>query len=170
MDRTFAYFFMENMNGLDIAEKLKHVIAENRSLTARLDEYASIVDARNAEIEILNSMVSDGKEQRSQLDNDLWELQSLQEYMRQLKKISAKVESGSFHLGNNDSKNTLVSAMKEQQALLQVKLSEMEIELRELSSRNMLLQQQNSRLGELESLLEIAERERDAYKLAANKK
>ena len=161
---------MENLQSLDIVEKLKHVIAENRSLATRLEEYKLIVEARDTEIDMLHTMVSEANAMRSSLDNDLLELESLKEYMGQIKTVAATAITGASYFGQNENKSDQLKNMKEQHARLQMQATEMEIELRELSNRNMLLQQQNSRLGELESLLEITEKERDDYKHAAERK
>ena len=75
-------------SGGDLLGKFKQLVAENKSLTERLRECENIIAARENEIEILNQLVSEASEMRSNIENQLQELKSLQDQIEQMKKFT----------------------------------------------------------------------------------
>ena len=91
------------------------------------------------------------------------ELQQLQQGIAQLKQQAEEsfYAGTSRHLraGETVSMNQQLENLKLQYTSLQVQLSEVQAQCLELNNRNLLLQQNTSRIAELESLLENAEEE-----------
>jgi predicted nuclease with TOPRIM domain len=80
-----------NFSGGEVLEKFKVLVAENLSLKERLKECEKIIAARNNEIEMLNQLVSEGSEMRSNVENQLLELKSLHEQIEEMKKFIEKM-------------------------------------------------------------------------------
>ena len=80
-----------NFTGEDILGKFKLLMSENQSLTERLKECEKIISARGIEIEMLNQLVSEASEMRSNIDNQLLELKSLREQIEEMKKFIEKM-------------------------------------------------------------------------------
>lgn len=80
-----------NSSGGDVLEKFKQLVAENQSLTERLKEFEKIVSARDIEIDMLNQLVSEASEMRSNIENQLLELKSLREQIEEMKKFVGKM-------------------------------------------------------------------------------
>ena len=75
-------------SGADLLGKFKQLVAENKSLTERLRECENIIAARENEIDMLNQLVSEASEMRSNIENQLQELKSLQDQIEQMKKFT----------------------------------------------------------------------------------
>lgn len=159
---------MDNTGNINILDEFKRLLALNGSLEARLDEYTKIIKGRDNEIEMLQAMLTESSAYRSNLDSQVNELNELQESIAQLRQQFA----GSSYIGS--SKNTYpvntigveqqLEEMKMQYAYLQTQMTDLQIQLIELNNRNLLLQQQTSRIAELESMLENAAEEIDQLK------
>jgi chromosome segregation ATPase len=141
--------------------QINHLLAERESLKAQLEEYLYIIDTRDKEIEKLKRILAEKIQFRSSFDNQEEQLQSLQDNIHQLKSRA----EGMMNLENmlSDSENAEEDA-NEQQNYFQAQLAGLQERVNELTNRNLLLQQDASRIAELESLLEDAERERDELK------
>jgi hypothetical protein len=81
-----SFMQMPDKSASDIVAKLTYLMAENNSLTARLDESIGVIASRDKEIEILLQMLFEANETRSLLDHRLTELQKLQAQVIDLKK------------------------------------------------------------------------------------
>ena len=77
---------MPNFSGEDVLGKFKLLVSENQSLRERLKECEKIIAARDSEIEMLNQLVSEASEMRSNI-----ELKSLREQMEEMKKFIEKM-------------------------------------------------------------------------------
>jgi len=141
--------------------QINHLLAERESLKAQLEEYLYIIDTRDKEIEKLKRTLAEKIQFKSNFDNQEEQLQSLQDNIHQLKSHA----EGMMNLENmlSDSESTEEDA-NEQQNYFQAQLAGLQERVNELTNRNLLLQQDASRIAELESLLEDAERERDELK------
>ena len=82
---------MPNFSGEDVLGKFKLLVSENQSLKERLKECEKIISARDKEIEMLNLWVSEASEMRSNIENQLLELKSLQEKIDEMKKFIEKM-------------------------------------------------------------------------------
>ena len=80
-----------NSFGEDVLGKFKQLVSENQSLAERLKECEKIIAARDNEIEMLNQLVCEASEMRSNIENQLLELKSLQEKMDEMKKFIEKM-------------------------------------------------------------------------------
>jgi len=154
---------MPNNDDIDILGEYKKLLALNMSLEARLDNYSQMIKERDNEIIMLQQMLTEANSYRSSLDNEVNELQQLQQGIAQLKQQAEESPyfGTSKHLraGETVSVNQQLQNLKLQYTSLQVQLSEVQAQCLELNNRNLLLQQQTSRVSELESLLENAEEE-----------
>jgi chromosome segregation ATPase len=152
----------------DTELQLTHLIAQNESLKAQLEEYLYIINMRDKEIETLRRRMAETTESMSTADNQLDELNSLQDHIHQLRQqaegIAGREMDLEKQLGHAVSTEHQLDDMKEQYTYQQVQLSDLQTYLQELNARNVLLQQQASQIAELESSLEDAQRERDELK------
>lgn len=151
-------------------EHLLHSItsmaAENESLKARLHECALIAVNRQKTIQELKHQLDESAECKSRLDEQITEMDELKKF------IAATVlqisETNSLQVMPN-----LKQQLQEQGKQLnipQTKISRLQAQLEEITRRNILLQQQASRVAELEILLSDALQERDEWKALASLK
>ena len=165
---------MNNTGDIDLLTALKKLLAENKSQEARLEEYAKIINSRDNEIEMLQTMLSEANEYRSGLDNQLMELKELHRYINELQQQVA----GSVYMatGRQQQAGNAVTVSVERQfeslkidhAYLQSQLTGLQTQLLDMNNRNLQLQQQTSLIAELESLLANAEQELDWMKQKNN--
>ena len=161
---------MANNDDLDLTSAFKKLGAENKSLQARLEDYAIIINSRDREIDMLQKMLTEANEYRSSVDNELRELKELQQYLGNLQ-LQATIADYVVP-GRQQQAGEKVSAERQLENLriaytdLQSQLTVLQKQLQEMNSRNLQLQLQTSRIAELESRLANAEEERDD---AANK-
>ena len=140
------------------SEEYKSLLALNSSLATRLEEHAGVIRDRDKEITMLQSMLTESNAYRSNLDNQVYELQEVQQSIKQLQQ---QLE-GTSYIGTNTFTGTAISMdqqvgnLKFQYTYLQTQLNDLQKQLVELNKRNAVLQQQTSRIAELESLLQNA--------------
>jgi len=148
---------MDSADNTDLLESFKKLIAENRSYESRLEDYAKIIYSRDNEIQMLQSMLSEANEYRSNLDEQVKELQELKKNMIDLQRQAASstyMVTGKQHRpGSSISLEAQFENLKEDYAYLQSQLSDLQSQLLEVNNRNMVLTLQTSRVAELESLL-----------------
>lgn len=156
---------MNSSEDIDLLATFKRLQAENKSQEDRLQEYAKIINSRDNEIEMLQSMLSYANEYRSTLDNKVKELNDLQ---RNIGELQHQADQAAFmatgrqqQVNNSDSIERQFENLKIEYANLQAQLTDLQTQLLDMNNRNLLLQQQASRIAELESLLANAEEERD---------
>ncbi|MEO6550031.1 MAG: hypothetical protein ABIN94_18660 [Ferruginibacter sp.] len=148
---------MSSAGNTDLLTEFKKLIAVNKSQEAMLDEYSGIVKSKNLEIEMLQSMLSDATAHRSSMDNDTRELKDLQKYLNVIQQQSG----ASLHRNiatqqhfQAESAEQQLHQLQQDYVFLQLQLQDLQTQLLEINHRNLLLQQQNSTIAELESLLE----------------
>lgn len=162
---------MENKGYLEILDRLKLLIGENKSLQARLEEYKQITDARDTEITILQQMLTDANAMRSEVDDKLQQLKELQEYIGEIKQVEEK--AGYQYAGPEgstaftDVSEQAMEEMKELNTWQKMQLAELKLQIQEINNRNILLEQKASRIAELESLLANAIADRDEWRKLA---
>ncbi|MEO6734318.1 MAG: hypothetical protein ABIN01_24060 [Ferruginibacter sp.] len=146
---------MENTGHIDLLTVIKQLQAQNNSQAERLEEYAKIVTSRDNEIDLLQKMLSEADAHRSSMDNNLKELMQLRLYIHDLQQQAA---ASSFMIaGRSQQAGVKVSAEQQLEELkvsytnLQLQLADLQTQLLDVSNRNLLLQQQASRMAELES-------------------
>ena len=166
---------MENKGYLEILDRLKLLIGENKSLQAMLEEYKFIVDARDKEIIMLQQMLTGANAMKSQVDDKLLELEELQEYIGKIKKVEEKAAykyAGIQQQGNaEEDAEQAMEEMKELNDWQKTQLAELKIQVKEINARNILLEEKASRIAGLEGLLADAIADRDDWrKLAAEHK
>ena len=146
----------------NITPEVKRLNAINASLETRLGECESIIRRRDAEIEMLQAMVTESGAHRSNLDRDVTELKSLQQG---LKELQQQVAASSYIGADRISPMQPVGVHQQLQDLglrytyLQTQLTDVEKQVLELTNKNLLLQQEANKVSSLESLLENAEQE-----------
>lgn len=154
---------MNNTGNSDLLTAFKKLLAENKSQEARLEDYAKIINSRNNEIDMLQTMISDANEYRSTMDNQVKELKDLQGYISNLQQLvegaSNMTTGGQHQSGSNGSAGRQLENFKLNSAYSQSQITDLQTQLLDMNKRNLLLQQQNSRIAELESLLANAEQE-----------
>lgn len=156
---------MDNSGNSDLLTAFKKLVAENKSQQSRLEEYTAIIRSRDNEIEMLQSMLSEANEQRSSTDNQLTELKELQRFLSNLQQ---QVSGNTFYPASNQQQTSnpvsaeqQLEALQQAHAQLKAQLSDLQTQLLDMNNRNLLLQQQASRIAELESLVANFEFERD---------
>ncbi|MEJ7586973.1 MAG: hypothetical protein WKI04_05370 [Ferruginibacter sp.] len=155
---------MENNGNFDLSKSIKTLVAENNSQAARLEEYTNIVNSRDKEIEVLHTMLSEANEYRSTMDNQLKELKELRQDISDLQEqvsasvysVTGRVEKRTY---NTVSMEQQLQTLNQEYTFLQSQLADLQTHLLDVNNRNLLLQQQTSRISELESLLTNAEDE-----------
>lgn len=157
---------MDSADNTDLLETFKKLVAENKSYESRLEDYARIIDNRNNEIQMLQSMLSDANEYRSKLDDQVKELKELK---RNITDIQWQATSSTYMVdgkqqrpGDNFSPEAQFENLKKDYAYLQLQLNELQCQIQDLNNRNMLLMLQTSRVAELESRLANLEQSNDA--------
>lgn len=162
---------MDNTSNIDLLTAFKKLLAENKSQEARLEDYAKIINSRDNEIEMLQTMLSEANEYRSSMDSQLKELKELQRYINDLQQQAARsaymVTGRQQQVGDNVSVDRQLD-LKPAYAYLQSQLTDLQTQLLDMNNRNLRLQQQTSRIAELESLLANAGQERDEVKQKDN--
>ncbi len=165
LNRGSKITMMDNTGDIDLVSSFKKLLAENKSLEARMEDNLSILDSRDNEIAVLHSMLSESNEYRSSLDSQVKELKDLQQYLTGLQHQEA--QSVYMVTGRQSQAVNSVSIERQFENLqlaytnLQSQLADLQSQLLNMNNRNLLLQQQVSRTSELESLLAIAEAERE---------
>ena len=156
------------MDSIDTPDSLKHLVAENESLKARLDEYQYTIVSKQKEILELRLQIAADNEIKSNLDNQVMELEVLQNYIGDMDQAAAVSANRAISLqqntGNSANVKDQLYDLKQQYTSMQTQLTNLQTQLQELNNRNLLLQQQSSRIAELESFLADAEQERDEWK------
>ena len=162
------------MDSIDTPDSLKHLVAENESLKARLDEYQYTIVSKQKEILELRLQIAADNEIKSNLDNQVMELEVLQNYIGDMDQAAAISANRAISLQQNTVNSANVKDqlyyLKQQYTSMQTQLTNLQTQLQELNNRNLLLQQQSSRIAELESFLADAEQERDEWKALAGLK
>lgn len=162
------------MDSIDNTDLLKHLVAENESLKARMDEYQYTIAIKEKEILELRLHIANDNEIKSHLDNQVIELEVLQNYINDMDKETAISAHREINLQpqaiNAANVKNQLHDLKQQYTYLQTQLTDLQTQLQELNNRNLLLQQQTSRIAELESFLADAEQERDEWKALAGLK
>ena len=75
----------------DLMEKFRQMVAENQSLTARVEEGRQIIQAKDKEIAMLHQMVGEAGAAQSTMDSKIEEKHYLQDYMSEMKQLMAGV-------------------------------------------------------------------------------
>ena len=162
---------MDNMDNADILNKIKHLAAENESLKAMLQEYQYNISLKEKIIQELNLQIDSSNEAKSLLDNQAAELEFLQNYLGDAKQDMAGSVNREWYLTPQPGKEVglkyQLKHLIQQETFLQTQLAAMQIRLQELTTQNLLLQQETSRIASLQMLLADAVQERDEWKALA---
>jgi len=164
---------MENTDNADFLDSFKKLVAENKSYESRLADYVRIIDSRDNEIQMLQSMLSEGNEYRSTLDEQIKELKELKRNMLDVQKQAASstymVNGKLQRAGENVSPEAQFENLKKDYAFLQTQLTDLQTQLLDVNNRNLILTLQSNRVAELESLLSNLEQSNDTLGLADNR-
>ena len=155
-------------DGPDLLQQIKSLVAENVHLKSRLDELQSYTAFKEQEVQELKLKIAAGTETKSKLDNQLLEIEILQNYMAGLQQKAAGAVNRELDLeqqiGNDISEHHQFQDLQQQYIYLQAQLTDLQDQLQECNSRNVVLQQETSRMAVQESLLADAQQERDEWK------
>jgi predicted RNase H-like nuclease (RuvC/YqgF family) len=158
------------MNITDTPDSLNRLIAENESLKGRLEEYQHMIVMKEKEILELRLQISGDNEIKSNFDNQVAEMELLHNYLSDIElRAEGSAIVGVSHQQNVNIKNQ-IHDLKQHYTRLQTQLNDLQTQIQNVNNRNLLLQQQNGRIAELESLLEDAEQDRDEWKAVAKLK
>lgn len=159
------------MDNADILDKIKHLVAENESLKAMLQEYQYNISLKEKIIQELNLQIDSNNEAKSQLDNQAEALEFLQNYLSDAKQEMACSVNTDLYLtlqpGKEINLKYQLEHLIEQKTFMQIQLATIQIRLQELTTQNLLLQQETSRMAGLQMLLADAVQERDEWKALA---
>ncbi len=151
---------MNTDNDTDLLTAFRKLLAENKSQEERLADYSRIINSRDNEIEMLQKMLLEANEYRSNVDNKLTELKELQQYINDIQNQTTlfeyKVPGRQEQMGDSISSESQLEKFKMAYTDLQSQITELQNQLQDMNKRNLLLQVQTSRIAELESLLENA--------------
>jgi seryl-tRNA(Sec) selenium transferase len=149
-------------------DRLKHLVSENNSLSAKLEECRQIIVSRDNEIEVLHNMVAEAGAMRSVTDNKIEELGLLQDYIAEIKEVVQKVpltEAGSPELPVQITiSEEELEEMKALNTYQQIQLRDLQAKLNGLKDCKVMMEKQSIRIAELESRLANANEERDQWK------
>lgn len=164
---------MDNEGNIDLLTAFKRLLAENNSQQARLQEYVKIIESRDNKITMLQTLLTQANEYRSNTDSELKQLKELQHGISNIQQIV--VSSGFMSAGRQERIMQTVSAEQRLQALnaeygyLQLQIKDLQSQLLATNNRNLLLQQRTDRIAELESLLSKAKEEIGYWKARVNR-
>ncbi len=154
------------MDNTDLLTNFRKLVAENKSYESRLEDYARIIDSRDNEIQMLQSMLSEANEYRSKLDEQVKQLEELKENMVYIQRQAANstyMATGVQLSGRaNISPESQFENLKQDYASLQSQLADLQLQIQDVNNRNVVLTLQTSRVAELESLLANFEQSNDA--------
>ena len=154
------------MDNTDLLTNFRKLVAENKSYESRLEDYARIIDSRDNEIQMLQSMLSEANEYRSKLDEQVKQLEELKENMVYIQRQAANstyMATGVQLSGRaNISPESQFENLKQDYASLQSQLADLQLQIQDVNNRNVVLTIQTSRVAELESLLANFEQSNDA--------
>lgn len=147
----------------NITEEFRKLLALNGSLTARVEECTDIIRRRDAEIEMLQAMVTESGAHRSNLDSDVARFKSLQEGFKELQQqVAASAYIGTHRItpsAQGESLESKLADLRLQYTYLQTQVTDLQKQIQELTNKNLQLQQEASRFALMESQLESAEEE-----------
>ncbi len=162
---------MDNIDNADVLNQIKHLLAENESLKAMLQEYQYNTSLKEKIIQELNLQIDSNNEAKSQFDNQAAELEFLQNYVGDAKQEIAGSVNRELYLtpqpGMEAGLKYQFEHLIQKEAFLQTQLAAMQTRLQELTTQNLLLQQETSRIAGLQILLADAVQERDEWKALA---
>lgn len=153
----------------ELMERLKHLVSENNSLAAKLEECRQIIASRDKEIDLLHNMVAEAGAQRSVTDNKMEELDLLQDYIAEIKQVVQNVSYTGDNTNQQQTSHVTITEqeLEEMQAMntyQQIQLKDLQSKLAEMKAYKEQLAQQSVRIAELESRLALAVEERDGWK------
>lgn len=162
---------MDTNNNSDLFNHIKHLLAENASLKERLNDYQNNISIKEKEIQELRLQIASNNQIKSQLDNQLIAVEILQNYMDGLGGELPGDDKAAINVQHKDGSSVLIKHqmenIKKRYTYMQTKYTDQQIQLTALNARNLLLQQQASRVAALESLLADAEQEIAEWKMLA---
>ena len=149
-------------------EQLNRLITENESLQVQIQELNDILSEREQELEILKENAAAVAELRSMLDVQLDELQTMQNHIGEKQQQAEGAVERELELEQELTAaarlQQLYNDLVQQYAYSQSQLTDIQAQLEELESRNLLLQQIAGKIGEVESHLANTVIERDELK------
>ncbi len=159
---------MDNTEEINIAEKAKHLEAENESFKSMLQEYQQVAMLRTIERRDLEEKASEGAAIRSSFDQQSEELKRVRDYIFELMQ---KAESAAKREAELENQVTLSVSTAHQLEDIRSKYNYLLVQLDDLSERLQQLNAQHSihlqyagRIAELESMLANAEEEIELLK------
>lgn len=148
---------MHNTEHSELLATFKTLVAENKSYESRLEEYARIINNRDNEIKMLQSMLSEANEYRSTLDREVKELKDLKHSISDIKRQSAHstyMVTGKQQMAvDRINLEAQFDNLKRDYSLMQSEIADMQLQLLAVNSKNILLTLQATRVAELESVL-----------------
>lgn len=156
------------MDKSDLLIQLKQLVSENANLRARLEEYEFNTTIKEREMLDMKQQIVNSNELTSRLDNQVIELELLQNYMDDLSKEKEGAINRQMDLqqlpGHGVGFKHQLEDLQQQYKYVKIHVEDLQVQLQDLKTRNLLLQQQASQIAELESRLADAEQERDEWK------
>jgi len=162
---------MDNMDNADTLNQIEHLVAEIESLKAMLQEYQYNISLKEKIIQELHLQIDSNNEAKSQFDNQAAELEFLQNYLADAKQEIAGSVYRELYLSPLPAKEVGLKYQLEHliqnETFLQTQSAAMQFRLQELTTRNLLLQQETTLITGLLMQLADAVQERDEWKALA---
>lgn len=149
-------------------EQIKKLISANESLQVQLADANAILAAREAEIEFLNTELSESAALRSKLESQLDEIEGMRSLLGQKQQAAKGAEEREIELQQELTGMALLNRqyteLMQDYAYLQSQYKDMQSRYLELQQNSLQFEKASRRIAELESLLENSLQESDALK------
>lgn len=157
---------MGNNDTNDLLIQLKLLVSENAGLRAMVEEYEFNATFKEREILVIKQQLGNNNELTSRLNNQLMEMELLHNFMDNpsTEKESAVKIQMELQNGQSTGFKHQLENLRQQYNYLQILVTDLQTQVKDLKNKNLLLQHQGSSIAELEILLADAEQERDEWK------
>lgn len=149
-------------------EQINQLMSANNSLQVQLDDINMVLGEREAEIEILKSLVSEDAALRSKLEGQMNEIEMIQDYLSERTQKSVGAEEREFELhqelteaARNERQH---DELTKKYNYLLLQFEDIQDQLNELSIKNKQLELSANRIGELESRISLLLLENEGVK------
>ncbi len=149
-------------------EQINQLMSANNSLQVQLDDINMVLGEREAEIEILKSLVSEDAALRSKLEGQMNEIEMIQDYLSERTQKSVGAEEREIELhqelteaARNERQH---DELTKKYNYLLLQFEDIQDQLNELSIKNKQLELSANRIGELESRISLLLLENEGVK------
>jgi chromosome segregation ATPase len=149
-------------------EQIRKLISANESLQVQLADANAMLAAREQEIDFLSAELAESTALRSTLDGQQDEIESIRNRLGERQRAAKGAEEREIGLQQELTEMALLNRqyaeLMQDYAYLQSQFKDIQARYLDLQQQGLQLEQANSRIAELESLLENSLQERDSLK------